>query len=270
MNLLLAAAEQGSGFHVPSVTELFNWVPLATFAIGPITFHISGLIIFLFASVLLTTGLFVAGFANAKMVPTGIQNFLEGGIGFVRTNVVHPTLGVEGEKWMPFLSTIFFFVFTLNLMEVIPGIQYPISSRMAFPALLAIISWLVFNYVGIKEQGFGTYFKGMLFPPGVPKPIYLILTPVEFLSTMVFRPLTLAVRLFANMMAGHVMLAIFFIASAYFLVHSEGVFLKILSPFPIVMSIALVGFEIFIGGIQAFIFTILTAVYIAGASHADH
>ncbi|HVL81014.1 MAG TPA: F0F1 ATP synthase subunit A [Actinomycetota bacterium] len=266
---LLAAAE-GAEFHVPTIAELFEWVPFATYKLAGITFHLSWMIVFLFATVALLTLIWVIGFANFKLVPSGLQNFLEVGVDFVRENIVHPTIGPEGERFMPFLTSMFFFVFSLNVLGIIPGIQFPITSRMAFPAFLALLSYVLFLFVGIRSQGFGHYFGGIMFPSGVPKPIYLILTPVEVLSTLIFRPLTLAVRLFANMVAGHVMLAIFFGATAYFLLHGEGILLRVLSPFPFVMSIILVGFELFIAGIQAFIFTILTAVYIAGAMHPEH
>lgn len=273
MNLnsaLVLAQSEGGEFHVPSVTDLFEWVPLAEFKLFGIDFHFSALIIFLFGSVLLTSSLFYFGFRKATIIPGKLQNFCESAIGFVRESIVLPTIGPEGERFLPFLTSMFFFVFTLNLMEVIPGVQYPISSRMAFPTLLALLSYVVFNFVGIKSQGFFGYLKGVMFPPGVPKPIYIILAPVEFFSTLIFRPLTLALRLFANMMAGHVMLAIFSIASAFFLIHGDGLFLRLMAPVPILMSVVLVGFELFIGGIQAFIFTILTSVYIAGALHAEH
>ncbi len=268
--MMLLAAAKGEGFHVPSVTELFGFKPLASFHLGGLTLNITALTIFMFATVGLVALLFVAAFSNPRVVPGGLQNALEGGIGFVRENIVLPTIGPDGEKWMPLLTSMFFFVFSLNFLEVVPGIQIPVTSHMAFPAMLAILAWFLFNAVGIKEQGFLGYFKGALFPPGVPKPVYIILTPIEFFSTFIVRPLTLAVRLFANMMAGHVMLTIFFLATAFFLYRADAPLLMILAPFPFVMSVILIGFEIFIGAIQAFIITILTAVYIAGAAHPEH
>lgn len=267
---LLAAAAQGEGFHVPPVEELFGWKPFTTFAVGGITFRVTFLVIVMFATTLLLMLLFMAAFSRPKIVPTGLQNALEAGVGFVREQIMMPTLGPGGEHYLPLLTTMFFFILSLNLLEIVPPVNFPVTSRMAFPAFLAIMTYVIFNAVGIHNQGFFGYFKGMLFPPGVPKPIYVILTPVEFMSTLIFRPLTLAVRLLANMMAGHVMLTVFFLASAYFLYRADSIFLRIVSPFPIILSVVLVGFELFIGAIQAFIFTILTAVYIAGAQHPEH
>ncbi len=266
MNILVAAEE----FHVPTVTELFEFVPLATFQLAGIEFRVTFPMVLMYVLVFLVGGLFVAAFGRARVVPSGFQNFMEGSVDVVREQIVLPTIGAEGERWMPFLCSMFFFVFALNVMGVVPVVNFPITSRMAIPAFLAILSLLIFNIVGVKEHGL-SYIKDMMFPSGVPKPIYIILTPVELLSTLIFRPLTLAVRLFANMMAGHTMLAIFFIASAFFLYGTDvPLFLRFMTPFPLVMSIVLIGFEIFISLIQAFIFTILTAVYIAGALHPEH
>lgn len=265
--MILAA---GAGFHVPEVTELFTWKTIASFHLGGITFKVTAMTLIMFAVTGLLMALFTSAFANAQVIPGGLQNVMESGVGFVRENIVYPVIGPEGERWMPFLTTMFFFTFALNFLEVIPGIQFPITSRMAYPAFMSVLVWVIFNAVGIKEQGFVHYFKGMLFPPGVPKPIYVILTPIEFFSTIVVRPITLAVRLFANMMAGHVMLTIFFVATGYFLYRSDSLFLHVLSPFPFVLSIILIGFEMFIALVQAFIITVLTAVYIDEALHPAH
>ena len=261
---------QGPGFHVPEVTELLEFKPLMTFMVGGIEFKITFVTIVMFVLTAAIAAIFYAGTRRATVIPSKLQNALEAGVDAVRENIVAPTLGADGERYMPLLAGMFFFVFAMNFMEVVPGIQFPISSHMAIPAFFAALSYVIFNYIGIREQGPINYFKGIMFPPGVPKPIYIILTPIEFFSTLIFRPITLAVRLFANMMAGHVMLTIFFVASAYFLYRSDSLFLHILSPFPFVLAVILTGFEMFIGLIQAFIITILTSVYIAGALHPEH
>jgi F-type H+-transporting ATPase subunit a len=136
---------------------------------------------------------------------------------------------------------------------------------MALPAFLAILVWVVFNFVGIKHQGLGGYFKSMLFPPGVPKALYILVTPIELVSTLIVRPLSLAVRLFANMLAGHLLLVSFaVIATALFKATVVGAAL------PGALLIALTGFEVLVAVLQAFIFTILAAVYIGGAMHPEH
>jgi F-type H+-transporting ATPase subunit a len=261
---------QGPGFHVPEVTHLFTFAPLFQFTVGGIVFKVTLVTLVMFAISLGMALLFWRAFHRPAVVPGKLQNAAEAGVDAIRTNIVLPTIGPEGERFVPLLTTMFFFVFALNFMGVFPLFQFPISSRMAIPVFLALISFLLFNALGIRRQGLLGYFKEMLFPPGMPKPLYVLLTPIEFLSKLVFRPLTLAIRLFANMMAGHVMLTIFFLASAYFLYRSDSWFLHIIAIAPFALSVILVGFEMFIALIQAFIFTILTAVYIDEALHPAH
>jgi F-type H+-transporting ATPase subunit a len=261
---------QGPGFHVPEVTHLFTFAPFFTFEIGGITFRVTFVTIVMFVLTGLVAALFLAAFRRPAVIPSPLQNAVEAGVDAVRENIVLPTIGPDGERYMPLLTGMFFFVFAMNFMEVVPGIQFPLSSRMAIPAFFAFLSYVIFNYLGIKTQGPMKYFKNSLIIPGVPKPILPLLIVIELFSTFVFRPITLAVRLFANMMAGHVMLTIFFLASGYFLYRSDSLFLHILSPAPFALAVILTGFEMFIGLIQAFIITILTAVYIGGALHPEH
>ena len=193
---------------------------------------------------------------------------VEAGIEFVDKQIAFPVLGENARPWLPFLTAVFFWVFFLNIMGIVPGIQFPITSRMAIPATLAILAWFIYNMIGIRNQGLGGYFKNMLFPPGVPKSVYILLTPIEFFSTIVFRPLTLALRLFANMVAGHMLLAVIASASAVFFYGSiigKATFLV-----PTAFGVVMTGFEIFVAFMQAFIITILTSVYIAGAQEAHH
>ncbi|HYZ92036.1 MAG TPA: F0F1 ATP synthase subunit A [Actinomycetota bacterium] len=261
---------QGPGFHVPEVTHLFTFAPFFTFQVGGIEFRVTFITIVMFVLTGLVAALFLAAFRRPAVIPGPLQNAVEAGVDAVRENIVLPTIGPEGERYMPLLTSMFFFVFAMNFMEVVPVVQFPISSRMAIPFFFAALSYVVFNYIGIRRQGPINYFRNALIIPGVPKPILPLLIVIELFSTFIFRPVTLAVRLFANMMAGHVMLTIFFLASGYFLYRSDSLFLHILSPVPFALSIVLTGFEMFIGLIQAFIITILTAVYIEGALHAEH
>ena len=261
---------KGPGFHVPEVSHLFTFAPFFTFDVGGITFRVTFITILMFLLTGLVAGLFLAAFRRPAVIPGPLQNAVEAGVDAVRENIVLPTIGPDGERYMPLLTGMFFFVFAMNFMEVVPGVQFPLSSRMAIPAFFAFLSYVIFNVVGIRTQGPIAYFKNSLIIPGVPKPILPLLIVIELFSTFIFRPITLAVRLFANMMAGHVMLTIFFLATGYFLYRSDSLFLHILSPAPFALSIVLTGFEMFIGLIQAFIITILTAVYIGGALHPEH
>ena len=212
---------------------------------------------------------FVAGrrAASGRLVPVGVQSIVETGIEFVRNDIILQTMGAEGLFWTPFLVTMFFFVFFTNIFEVIPFIQFPVNARMALPAFLGIMVWVIYNFVGIKGQGVGAYFKGILFPPGVPKALLVLVAPIEFISTIVVRPFTLAVRLFANMLAGHLLLVTFAVLSAALFTKSV---LAVILPLPFVMLVLFTAFEILVAVLQAFIFTILTAVYIGGAMHPEH
>lgn len=263
----LAAAP---GFHVPEISHLFTFRPFFSFEVGGVTMNFTFITLVMFLLTFILAALFIAAFRRPAVIPGKLQNAMEAGVDAIRENIVLQTIGPDGDRYLPYLTALFFFVFAMNFMEIVPPVQFPISGRMAIPVLFSAIAYVMFNYIGIRKQGAYQYFKGILFPPGVPKGIYVILTPVELFSTLVFRPITLAVRLFANMMAGHVMLTIFFLASGYFLYRADSMFLHLISPFPIALSVILTGFELGIGLIQAFIFTILTAVYIDGALHPAH
>ena len=175
------------------------------------------------------------------------------------------TIGEEGKKFVPFLTTMFFFILFSNIFEVVPGIQFPANSRMAVPITLALVVWVIYNFVGVRAQGLGGYLKNSLFPPGVPVALYLIVTPIELVSTFVVRPFSLAIRLWANMVAGHLLLVTFAVLTHT--LWSNG-FVGAVAPFS--MLIMMTGFEILVSVLQAFIFTILTAVYIGGSLHPAH
>jgi F-type H+-transporting ATPase subunit a len=132
----------------------------------------------------------------------------------------------------------------------------------------------VFNVVGIVKQGGWHYLKGVLFPPGVPAPIYILVTPIELVSVFIVRPLTLAVRLSANMIAGHLILAIFALGTWYLFSHfvTEGATLWVgtFSVLSFALLLFMTAFELLVGVLQAYIFTILAAVYISGAIHPEH
>jgi F-type H+-transporting ATPase subunit a len=209
---------------------------------------------------------FLAG-RSGSLVPTGVQNIVESVVDFIREGIVMQTMGSSGLGWMPYLTALFFFIFFCNIFEIIPVFQIPATARMAIPLVLALLSWVIFIIVGIKHQGPVGYLKSSLFPPGVPKALYILVTPIEFISTFLVRPFSLAVRLFANMLAGHILLVTFSVLSAALLVKSA---LAVVLPLPAVMLVFLTGFEVLVAVLQAYIFTILTAVYIGGAMHPEH
>jgi F-type H+-transporting ATPase subunit a len=248
----------------PPISHLVDWPPL--FLKGtPLAVNKTVLLTWL--TVIIVAGIFWAAGRSGELVPRGVQSVVESSVEFVRNNIVLQTIGPDGMRWVPFLTTMFFFIFVANIYEVIPGIQFPITARMALPAFMAIMVWFIFNVVGIKSQGLGAYFKSVLLPPGVPKTLLPLVALIEFISTLIVRPFSLAVRLFANMLAGHLLLVTFGVLSAALFTKSV---LAVILPLPFAMLVLVTAFEILVAVLQAFIFTILTAVYIGGAMHPEH
>src|SRR5918996_59262 len=251
------------------VNHLFFWDPIV---LEGTPFAVNRVVILMWLASLACTLFFLAGARRAALVPRGIQNLAETGYLFVRNQIAIDIIGpTDGLRYAPYLATLFFFIFFNNLLEVVPGINFPVTSRMAIPAFLAITTWFIFNILGIVKQGPIRYFKDTLFPPGLPGGIGGIfikglLAIIELFSVFFIRPLTLAVRLLANMMAGHVLLTIFFLFTHDFLVENIGP-ASPLGVFTLAMSAVLIVFELLIISIQAYIFTMLTAFYIAESIH---
>ena len=214
----------------------------------------------------LVIAFFWAAFAKPKIVPRGVQNVGELGILFVRDQILRPMMGKRGDGYLPFLVGLFFFIWFMNLMEIVPGLQFPAMAHIAFPISLMLMVYITYNFVSIKNLGLGGYFKSMV-PSGVPIGILFIVAPLEVLQYIIVRPFTLAIRLFGNMFAGHILVAVFTIATWYLVSASIGLVFAAAS---FAMTIVLTGFEMLIQALQAYIFTILTAQYIGGAYEAAH
>jgi F-type H+-transporting ATPase subunit a len=262
---LLGAAR--AGFKVPPTNELFDLPCIVNLHAGSLNLCINKTVILEFAAATLAGVLFILAFRKPQPVPRGTQNFMEAIYDFIGRDVVEGVIGSKGTTWQPYLTILFMFAFCVSIFEVIPLLQFPASSRMAIPALLAAASWLIYNYAGIREKGFFGYFGSIMFPPGVPKGAYLLLTPIEFISALVIRPFTLAIRLFANFFAGHLLLVVFFLGTAYLVGRPLTI------PFAVgslALSVLLVGLEVFIAAVQAYVFSILTAVYISLAVSHEH
>jgi F-type H+-transporting ATPase subunit a len=247
-----------AALHFPPVSHLLEW-PVLFLGLNKVgLIHI--------AATVITLVLVFLAVRKRQLVPRGTQNVMESAINFIEDSVIAQTIGPGGMHYLPFLAAIFFFVLFSNIFEVIPLIQFPANSRMAMPMFLALLVWLVFNFIGFKHQG-PRYFLNVLFPPGVPGALKPLVALIEFVSTFIVRPFSLAVRLFANMLAGHLLLVTFAVLTAALWTKSA---LAIIVWAPFVVLIGLTGFEILVAFLQAFIFTILTAVYIGGALHHEH
>jgi F-type H+-transporting ATPase subunit a len=250
-----------AALNFPPIGELVDWKKF-----GPLGFNKTALVSLL--ALLLPLALFFAAARKKALVPTGVQNLAESIIDFITDGIILQTMGPDGMQFLPFLTAMFCFIFVANIFEVIPLIQFPANARMANPMMLALIVWVLYNFMGFKRQGVG-YLKTSLFPPGVPKALYILVTPIEFLSTFLVRPFSLAVRLFANMLAGHLLLVTFAVLTDTLLL-AKAVYLKPVFILPAAMDVGVTGFEVLVAVLQAFIFTILTAVYLGGAMHPEH
>jgi F-type H+-transporting ATPase subunit a len=247
--------------HFPPIDELVKWPSISE------SFFFNKIALVNVLAVLLTVLFFVL--ANKRqLVPRGAQNLGESAVNFINEGIVQQTIGHGGEKYIPYLATIFFFVFFNNIFEVVPVIAMPANARMGAPAFMAIVTWLFFIAVGLKHQG-PKYFWNAIFVPGIPAALHILMIPVEFISTFIVRPFSLAVRLFANMLAGHILLVTFAVLTLALLGGGVlGAVVGIALPFPLL--VALTAFEVVVAFLQAYVFTILAAVYIGGAAHPEH
>lgn len=257
----------GCGFPAPN-QAIFQFDAIFTFTIGSLEFNISKITVLLLLAVILILGFFGYAFRKPKLVPRGAQSVGELGYLFIRDGVVKETIGKGGEKYVPFLFTFFFMVWLLNFWGIFPGAQIPVTSIFAIPVAFAVIVYLTWVPLGMIKQGPIKFFTNIMFPPGVPKGMYVLLTPIELVSNFLVRPFTHAVRLFANMFAGHLLLATFSVAAFYLI--SASVIGLLGSAASFSLAVILTGFEAFIQGLQAYIFTLLAAVYIGSALHAEH
>ena len=262
MRSLVRLSAEGEGFVPPSSND-FNLPPIFgdnAFTTKPI--------VMVFFSVILISIFFIAASRKAAVVPSKLQFAGESIYAFVRNDLARDVIGHEFMRFVPYLFTLFTFILTNNLFGIVPLLQFPTMSRVSFPYVLAAFTIVVFHYVGIRKQGLGKYLKDIMFMPGVPKPVYILLTPIELATFFLVRPLTLSLRLFANMFAGHLLLLVFIMGGDHLLKGVIG--LKLVSPFAFAFGIGLTFFEFMVQCLQAYIFTLLTALYIAGALADEH
>ena len=252
----------GCGYPAPSISD-FYFKPIFTVAGIQIT---KPIVLAVLAAVIILAFFFVA-FRKPKLVPRGTQNLGELGVLFVRDQILRQQLGKKGDRYLAFIVALFFFVWIMNVFSLIPLIQFPATSRFAFPVALSLIVWVTYITIGIKTKGPIGYFKQMAVPEGAPWWILPLLAPVELFSNILVRPFTLAIRLFANMLAGHLLLLVFGLASWYLFSLSIGLLFAATS---FLLTIILTGLEVLITALQAFIFATLTSFYIADAMETSH
>lgn len=257
-------AESGPEFHGPSVDEFF---PEAIFQIGDLVINRIHLIQFIATAAVVL--IFWLGTRRMTVVPGRFQSLVEMGLDFVRVNIAEDLLGKkDAQRFLPILTTMMFMILFMNLTGIIPFLNIAGTSIIAVPLLLAIVSYVTFIYAGLKKSPKG-FIKNSLFPSGVPPFLYIIVTPLEFISTFLVRPVTLTLRLLMNMMVGHLMLVLFFAATHFFLLDLGG-WWSALAAGSLAFGLAFTVFEILVALLQAYVFTILTAVYIQLAVAEEH
>jgi F-type H+-transporting ATPase subunit a len=210
---------------------------------------------------------FLVSYRNPKLVPDKKQWLSESIYGFVRNNIAVEMIGPRGVQFAPYLTTLFCFILTLNFFGIVPLIQISPNSHIAFPAIFAVISYVLFIYVGMRHHGPLKYLKHALIPPA-PWFILPLLIPIEFFSNFLVRPFSLAVRLFANMFAGHMLLLVFTLGG--FAMINANALLSPVSLVSWVLTIALTFLEFLVIVLQAYVFTVLTASYVQGALADEH
>ena len=248
----------------PPINEILRWEDIFPsfnkIALIAVSAAVIGIVLFL-----------LAARRDPMVAPTGARNLAEQSIEFIEEGIVMQTLGKSGLRWTPFLLSLFIFIFLCNIPGVIPIIAMPATARIAIPLSLALLVWVIYIGTGIKHQGLG-YFGHLLWPPGVPTGLKPLVGAIEFISTIIVTPFSLTVRLMANMLAGHILLVTFaLLTEALLFAETKQAFLVPMSILPFGMLIFLTGFEVLVAFLQAYIFTILAAVYINNSTtgHAD-
>ncbi len=244
----------------------FEGTPFALNRIMLIRLLVLTLLVVVFA---LWTAKFKQANKTNNFVPGKFQLMGEISLNFVRKSIAHDQLGEkDGDRFLPLLTTIFFVTLGMNITGIIPGLNIAGTSVIGLPIVMALAAYVTFIYAGVKKHGVH-FFKNSLFPAGVPKAFYALVTPIEFLSTFILRPVTLALRLTMNMIAGHLLLVLCFSATQFFLFNAEGAF-KFFGAGTFVFGFAFTLFELLVAFLQAYVFTLLTTVYIQLALADEH
>ena len=257
---------EGVQFHAPSITEFF---PDAVLFVGT-PFEMNRIMIIRMVMVMALVLVFWLGTRRMKLVPGRFQSLIEMGLDLVRVNIAEDLLGKkDGRRFLPILTTIFFLVLFLNITGIVPGFNIAGSSVIGIPLVLAVVTYFTFIYAGLKKHP-GAFLKNALFPPGVPWPFYIVVTPIELVSTFVLRPVTLTLRLLMNMVVGHLLLALLFGATNFFFLGFGQWFGYVFGAGTLAFGIAFSLFEILVAVLQAYVFTLLTAVYLQLALAEEH
>lgn len=214
--------------------------------------------------------LFWLWMARGQSVVPGRKQFLgEQLYNLLRNTIARDILGHDYRKFLPYLVALFSFIFVNNLFGSFFLFMFPTFSKIGFPYGLALVTFLMYNVAGISKYGFGNYLKRMTLPEGVPPALWPVIIPLEFISNFVARPFTLALRLFANMFAGHLVIMVFVVGGTLLLTSGQAFYVAAGS-MSILFSFAIFALELLVAALQAYIFTVLSAQYISSAIAEEH
>ncbi len=239
-----------------SPLEQFQIHRLIPFEIGGIDASVTNSSMFMVLIVLLVTAFLTLGMGRRRLVPGRWQSMTELTYEFI-ANLLHETVGAKGRRFFPFVFTVFTFVLCANLLGMVPY-GFTVTSHIIVTFGLAAVIFLGVTAVGFIRHGLG--FLRIFAPAGIPLVLLVILVPIEMISYMI-RPLTLSVRLFANMMVGHTLLKV--IAGFVIMLGLWGVF-------PMALLVAFMALELLVAFLQAYIFTVLTCIYLNDAVNMHH
>ena len=249
-----------------AVTDLFEFD--AWFTVGGLEFTRTTFLMFLAAFIVVAVLYF--GLRNRRLVPSKFDAVVEGLVGFVRDDVGRDIIGPDSRKYLPYLLSIFLFILVGNLFEVTPLINFPITSRMAIPLFLALVTYLIFMFVGFGKNKF-RYLIDTAWPRHVPIGLRWLVGLIELVSVFFLRPVTLAIRLFANLVAGHLLLTLLLGSAVIFIASVGEIGAKSLIAVPwLALGLFMFVLELLVSVLQAYIFTLLTAVYIESSIHFEH
>jgi F-type H+-transporting ATPase subunit a len=262
----IAAADGDGGFQAPGTAD-FYWPVFGGDSNWAITRP--GLVMLISVGVLAWFFVTVAG--KLTIVPNKRQWMAEQAYGFVRNTIARDVIGAKDFKpFIPLLFTLFTLILFNNVMGVLPFVQFPTFSRIAFPIVLTLIVYVVYHTVALRRKhGVVPYLKSLV-PSGLPGWLVPIMFVLEFLTYFFIRPLTLALRLFGNMLAGHLMLLVFILGGEYLLLHGSSLFIQFSGILGLAFGVVMTFFELLVQFLQAFIFTLLTALYISDAVSEHH
>ena len=255
------------GQFVEHAQGLYDTFLSATvFSIG--SWDVSQYTIWMFIGLILVVLLILGVSRNLQLVPKNkFYNTVEFGYTFVKHSIGEDVIGAGFQKHVPFLATLFFFIVCCNILGLIPGFKTA-TGTISVTWALSLVSFVYFNYYGLKTLGLGGYIKSLV-PSGVPGPMIPVVWFLEFIS-MVIRLLTLAVRLYGNMLSGHMILAVFSLATTVFFQYAFFQMDFVTGAVGIVwfiLLIAMYALETLVAFLQAYVFTILSSSYIGLAIH---